>query len=105
MIYHLIGDLKVELGDRMPPVEVEDVVGRFLGNLLLGEQELSLVLRATVIQQFQITEKKEKVAVAGCRVRLPESTGLCQSRQISGGHGKAAQGWHLQGVKSGGNFV
>jgi len=57
VIYHLIGDLKVELGDKMPPVEVEDIVGR-----------------ATVLQQFQITEKKEKVAVAGCRVvmgRLP----------------------------------
>jgi len=57
VIYHLIGDLRAELGDRMPPVEVEDVVGR-----------------ATVVQQFQITEKKEKVAVAGCRVvtgRLP----------------------------------
>ena len=35
MIYHLIGDLRAELGDRMPPVEVEDVVGR-LGVLLLG---------------------------------------------------------------------
>merc|ERR1712203_1088445 len=42
---------------KMPPVEGEDIVGR-----------------ATVLQQFQITEKKEKVAVAGCRVvmgRLP----------------------------------
>ena len=28
VIYHLIGDLKVELGDKMPPVEVEDIVGR-----------------------------------------------------------------------------
>ena len=68
VIYHLIGDLRVELGDRMPPVEVEDVVGRLLV-LLLGKQP-PLVLRATVIQQFQITEKKEKVAVAGCRVRV-----------------------------------
>jgi translation initiation factor IF-2 len=57
VIYHLIGDLRAELGDRMPPVEVEEVVGR-----------------ATVLQQFMVTEKKEKVAVAGCRVqagRLP----------------------------------
>ena len=68
VIYHLIGDLRVELGDRMPPVEVEDVVGRLLV-LLLGK-EPPLVLRASVIQQFQITEKKEKVAVAGCRVRV-----------------------------------
>ena len=30
----------------------------------------NLVIRATVVQQFQITEKKEKVAVAGCRVRV-----------------------------------
>ena len=37
VIYHLIGDLKVELGDRMPPVEVEDVVGRLLKNFLLEE--------------------------------------------------------------------
>jgi len=51
VIYHLIGDLRVELGDRMEPVEVEDVVGR-----------------AQVLQQFLVTEKKEKVAVAGCRV-------------------------------------
>ena len=28
-----------------------------------------MFIRATVLQQFQITEKKEKVAVAGCRVR------------------------------------
>ena len=69
MIYHLIGDLRAELGDRMPPVEVEDVVGRLV-LLLLGNKPLLLVLRATVIQQFQITEKKEKVAVAGCRVSV-----------------------------------
>lgn len=70
MIYHLIGDLRAELGDRMPPVEVEDVVGRLVLLLLLGNKPLLLVLRATVIQQFQITEKKEKVAVAGCRVSV-----------------------------------
>ena len=75
VIYHLIGDLRVELGDRMPPVEVEDVVGRLL-TLPLGKQP-ALVLRASVIQQFQITEKKEKVAVAGCRVRVGQ-TKLCQ---------------------------
>ena len=68
VIYHLIGDLKIELGDRMPSVQVEDVVGRLLVQLLF-KQPL-LILRATVIQQFQITEKKEKVAVAGCRVRV-----------------------------------
>ena len=70
MIYHLIGDLRAELGDRMPPVEVEDVVGRLVLLLLLGNKPLLLVLRATVIQQFQITEKKEMVAVAGCRVSV-----------------------------------
>ena len=39
VIYHLIGDLRVELGDRMPPVEVEDVVGRLLV-LHLGNNHL-----------------------------------------------------------------
>ena len=28
VIYHLIGDLRQELGDLMPPIVVEDVVGR-----------------------------------------------------------------------------
>ena len=69
MIYHLIGDLRAELGDRMPPVEVEDIVGRLVV-IFLGEKPPLLVHRATVIQQFQVTEKKEKVAVAGCRVRV-----------------------------------
>jgi translation initiation factor IF-2 len=51
VIYHLIGDLKLEIGDRLPPLEVEDTVGR-----------------GTVMQQFLVTEKKRKVTIAGCRV-------------------------------------
>ena len=42
VIYHLIGDLRAELGDRMPPVEVEDVVGRLVLLLLIGKQPIFL---------------------------------------------------------------
>eukprot|EP00092_Neocalanus_flemingeri_P027609 GFUD01029958.1.p1 GENE.GFUD01029958.1~~GFUD01029958.1.p1 ORF type:complete len:752 (+),score=258.64 GFUD01029958.1:60-2315(+) len=51
VIYHLIADLKQELSSRMPPVQVEEVIGR-----------------ANVVQEFQIKDKKNLLSVAGCRV-------------------------------------
>jgi len=51
VIYHLIADLKNEISDRMPPADIEDVTGR-----------------ATVLQEFMVSDKKVKVPVAGCRV-------------------------------------
>ena len=51
MIYKLIDDLKAELGQRMPPVEVEHVLGR-----------------GQVLEEFLINQKSQKVPVAGCKV-------------------------------------
>ena len=51
VIYHLIGDLKLEITSKMPPLEVEEVLGR-----------------ANVIQEFQIKDKKTLLSVAGSRV-------------------------------------
>ena len=51
VIYHLIGDLKQEITSKMPPLEVENVLGR-----------------ANVIQEFKIKDKKNLIVVAGCRV-------------------------------------
>lgn len=52
VIYHLIGDLKNEISDHMPDIEVEDIVGR-------GE----------VLQEFVITLDRKKVPVAGTKVK------------------------------------
>jgi translation initiation factor IF-2 len=59
VIYHLIDDLKQEISLRLPPANVEDVLGR-----------------ANVLQEFLINvgKKKEQAPVAGCRVvagRIP----------------------------------
>ena len=51
VIYHLIGDLRQEITSKMPPLEVETVLGR-----------------ANVIQEFKIKDKKNLINVAGCRV-------------------------------------
>ena len=45
-------------------------------------------LRATVIQQFQITEKKEKVAVAGCRVRVGSKQYVSNLENLQVGMGR-----------------
>ncbi|XP_011868838.1 PREDICTED: translation initiation factor IF-2, mitochondrial isoform X2 [Vollenhovia emeryi] len=50
VIYKLIDDVKTEINKRLPPVEAEEVIGE-----------------ANVLQEFQITDKKKKVKVAGCR--------------------------------------
>ncbi|XP_023319706.1 translation initiation factor IF-2, mitochondrial-like [Eurytemora carolleeae] len=51
VIYHMIDDLKTEISDKLPPMEVEDVIGR--GN---------------VVQEFMVTVNKDKVPVAGCKI-------------------------------------
>ena len=51
VIYHLIADVKQEITSKMPPLEVENVLGR-----------------ANVIQEFKIKDKKNLLNVAGCRV-------------------------------------
>jgi translation initiation factor IF-2 len=60
VIYHLIDDLKQEISLRLPPADVEDVIGR-----------------ANVLQEFLINVgKKQQTPVAGCRVvsgRIPRS--------------------------------
>ncbi|KAH8295405.1 hypothetical protein KR018_010896, partial [Drosophila ironensis] len=50
IIYRLIDDLKEELSSKLPPVEVEEVLGE-----------------ANVLQQFLINEGRKEVPVAGCR--------------------------------------
>lgn len=50
VIYKLVDDIKAELSQRLPPKEVEEVLGE-----------------ATVLQQFDINEGRRKVPVAGCR--------------------------------------
>ena len=58
VIYHMIDDLKNEISDQMPPVEVEDVVGR-----------------GTVLQEFMVSVDKKKVPVAGCKITTGQFDG------------------------------
>lgn len=50
VIYKLIDDVKEEINIRLPTVEVEEIVGE-----------------ATVLQQFNISDGRKTVPVAGCR--------------------------------------
>ncbi|XP_011167443.1 translation initiation factor IF-2, mitochondrial isoform X1 [Solenopsis invicta] len=50
VIYKLIDDVKKELNKKLPTVDAEEVIGE-----------------ANVLQEFEITDKKKKVKVAGCR--------------------------------------
>lgn len=50
IIYRLIDDLKEEISNKLPPIEMEDILGE-----------------ANVLQQFSITEGRKEVSVAGCR--------------------------------------
>ncbi|XP_076659263.1 mitochondrial translation initiation factor 2 [Halictus rubicundus] len=50
VIYKLVDDIKQEINNILPQVDVEEVLGE-----------------ASVLQEFQINEKKKKVKVAGCR--------------------------------------
>ncbi|XP_020286956.1 translation initiation factor IF-2, mitochondrial [Pseudomyrmex gracilis] len=50
VIYKLVDDVKKELNNRLPHIEAEEVIGE-----------------ANVLQEFEITEKKKKLKVAGCR--------------------------------------
>uniref|UniRef100_A0A1I8P923 Tr-type G domain-containing protein n=1 Tax=Stomoxys calcitrans TaxID=35570 RepID=A0A1I8P923_STOCA len=50
IIYRLIDDLKEEISNKLPPMEVEEVLGE-----------------ANVLQQFSITEGRKEVPVAGSR--------------------------------------
>nr|XP_017092688.2 translation initiation factor IF-2, mitochondrial [Drosophila bipectinata] len=50
IIYRLIDDLKEQLSNKLPPVEVEEVLGE-----------------ANVLQNFLINEGRKEVPVAGCR--------------------------------------
>ena len=52
----MIDDLKTEISDKLPPVEVEDVNGR-----------------GTVVQEFMVTVDKGKVPVAGCKINSGQS--------------------------------
>lgn len=51
IIYKLVEDVKEEIGARIPPKDVQEIVGE-----------------ATVIQPFSISVGKKKIPVAGCRV-------------------------------------
>ncbi|KAG5346639.1 IF2M factor, partial [Acromyrmex charruanus] len=50
VIYKLIDDVKNEINSKLPPVDTEEMIGE-----------------ANVLQEFEITDKKKKVKVAGCR--------------------------------------
>ncbi|KAJ8976862.1 hypothetical protein NQ317_014257 [Molorchus minor] len=50
VIYKLIDDVREEINNKLPAKEVEEVLGE-----------------ATVLQQFEISEGRKKVTVAGCR--------------------------------------
>ncbi|XP_031833711.1 mitochondrial translation initiation factor 2 isoform X2 [Nomia melanderi] len=50
VIYKLVDNLKEEIHNRLPIVDIEEIIGE-----------------ATVLQQFEINEKNKKVKVAGCR--------------------------------------
>lgn len=55
VIYHLVDDVKRELSSKMPTTEEEEILGE-----------------ADVIQQFDVTEKRKKMVVAGLRVTKGE---------------------------------
>ncbi|XP_011251164.2 translation initiation factor IF-2, mitochondrial isoform X1 [Camponotus floridanus] len=50
VIYKLIDDVKKEINTKLPSLDTEEIIGE-----------------ANVLQEFEITEKKKKVKVAGCR--------------------------------------
>lgn len=50
VIYKLIDDIKKQLTERLPPLQVEETIGE-----------------ANVLAEFSVTEGKRKVCVAGCR--------------------------------------
>ncbi|XP_018403977.1 PREDICTED: translation initiation factor IF-2, mitochondrial isoform X2 [Cyphomyrmex costatus] len=50
VIYKLIDDVKKEINTRLPPIDAEEMIGE-----------------ANVLQEFEVTDKKKKVKVAGCR--------------------------------------
>lgn len=50
VIYKLIDNLKEEISSKLPPTQVEEILGE-----------------ANVLQQFEVTDGKRKVYVAGCR--------------------------------------
>ncbi|VVC33349.1 Translation protein, beta-barrel domain,Translation initiation factor IF- 2, domain [Cinara cedri] len=50
VIYKLIDDIKEEMNNCLPPIEVEDIQGE-----------------ASVLQEFLINENKKQIPVAGCR--------------------------------------
>lgn len=50
VIYKLIDDIKEEINSRLPVKETEEILGE-----------------ATVLQQFEITQGRKKISVAGCR--------------------------------------
>lgn len=50
VIYKLIDDVKEEINGRLPPKEEEEVLGE-----------------ATVLQQFEVSQGRKKIPVAGCR--------------------------------------
>ncbi|KAL0124558.1 hypothetical protein PUN28_006419 [Cardiocondyla obscurior] len=50
IIYKLIDDVKKEINKKLPLIDAENVIGE-----------------ANVLQEFEITDKKKKVNVAGCR--------------------------------------
>ncbi|KAF4518609.1 hypothetical protein B566_EDAN009858 [Ephemera danica] len=50
VIYKMIDDIKEQISSRLPPKQVEDIIGE-----------------ANVLQHFEITEGKKKVSVAGSR--------------------------------------
>ena len=93
MIYHLIGDLRAELGDRMPPVEVEDIVGRLVV-LFLGK-----INSSGAQGHSDTTVPSHREEGEGCCSWMSGEGGVepgCVNLEIfSGGCGKVTQRWHL----------
>jgi len=70
VIYKLIDDVKKEINKRLPPVDAEEVIGERSVNYNNRKFILNfrfLTGEANVLQEFEITDKKKKVKVAGCR--------------------------------------
>lgn len=75
IIYKMIDDIKDEMNNSLPPIEVEDVQGNpRLISLYVHSCERWLIHiifdtkgEASVLEEFLISENKKKIPVAGCR--------------------------------------
>jgi len=71
VIYKLIDDIKEDINNCLPPVEIEDIQGtciNYIDIFTINSYFFNTKGEASVLQEFLINENKKKIPVAGCRV-------------------------------------